>query len=187
MNPVTRRKFMTAGLAATAGVAGIAVADRLARRYGLLPPDDGGIYGPGETLTYAAQRLLARHSLAREFPRSMISKTPFLNASRRQRRIQALQASGFTDWRLAVDGMVARPRIVLAGRPEEHGRCAVRLPKWRAKRAGPTSRSGSARRCRCAARGGGASAGALCGVLLDLTTTGGTAWIWATRCIRRRC
>ena len=42
-------------------------------------PISGGVYGPGETLTYAAQRLLTTHSLAREFPRSMISKTPFGN------------------------------------------------------------------------------------------------------------
>ena len=68
------------GLAATAGVSGLAAAANLAKRYGLVPPDSGGIYGPGETLTYAAQRLLGRHSLAREFPRSMISKVPFANA-----------------------------------------------------------------------------------------------------------
>ena len=65
MSRISRRKLITAGLAATAGVAGLAVADRLARRYGLIPPDHGGIYGPGETLTYAAQRLLTAHSLAR--------------------------------------------------------------------------------------------------------------------------
>ena len=48
-------------------------------RYGLLPPDHGGIYGPGETMTYAAQRLLTRHSLAREFSRNQISNPPFAN------------------------------------------------------------------------------------------------------------
>ena len=79
MNKISRRKLITAGLAATAGVSGVAVAAGLARRYGLVPPDGGGFYGPGETLTYAAQRLLTRHSLAREFPRSMISKIPFAN------------------------------------------------------------------------------------------------------------
>lgn len=110
MKPVTRRRFMTAGIAATAGVAGVAVADRLARRYGLLPPDDGGIYGPGETLTYAAQRLLTRHSLAREFPRSMISKTPFLNeVSPHGEAFKQQQGEGFRNWRLQVDGLVARP------------------------------------------------------------------------------
>ena len=79
MSNVSRRKLITTGLAATAGVSGLAVAARLADRYGLIPPDHGGFYGPGETLTYAAQRLLTRHSLAREFPRSQISKTPFPN------------------------------------------------------------------------------------------------------------
>ena len=79
MNKISRRKFLTTGLAATAGVSGLGVAATLARRYGLVPPDCRGIYGPGETLTYAAQQLLARHSLAREFPRRMISKAPFAN------------------------------------------------------------------------------------------------------------
>ena len=66
---LSRRKLITTGLAAAAGIAGLSAADRIGRRYGLIPPDSGGIYGPGETLTYAAQRLLTRHSLAREFPR----------------------------------------------------------------------------------------------------------------------
>ena len=80
MSNLTRRKIITTGLAVTAGAAGLTAASRIAQRYGLIPPDGGGIYGPGETLTYAAQRLLTTHSLAREFPRSMISKTPFANA-----------------------------------------------------------------------------------------------------------
>jgi DMSO/TMAO reductase YedYZ molybdopterin-dependent catalytic subunit len=110
MNKISRRKFVTAGLAATAGVSGVAVAAGLARRYGLVPPDGGGFYGPGETLTYAAQRLLTRHSLAREFPRSMISKIPFANEiAPFNDAFKHQQAHGFADWRLAVDGMVARP------------------------------------------------------------------------------
>ena len=113
MSKVSRRKFFTAGLAATAGVSGLAVAAKLAQRYGLVPPDSGGIYGPGETLTYAAQRLLTRHSLAREFPRSMISKTPFANEiAPLNDEFKRLQAGGFADWRLAVDGMVARPMSI---------------------------------------------------------------------------
>ena len=79
MSNLSRRKLITTGLAATAGASGLAVAASLAQRYGLIPPDHGGIYGPGETLTYASQRLLTRHSLAREFPRSQISKPPFAN------------------------------------------------------------------------------------------------------------
>ena len=78
MSKISRRAFVTTGLAA-AGVAGLATAAGLAKRYGLIPPDSGGIWGPGETLTYAAQRLITTHSMAREFPRSMISEKPFAN------------------------------------------------------------------------------------------------------------
>jgi DMSO/TMAO reductase YedYZ molybdopterin-dependent catalytic subunit len=110
MSRISRRKFVTAGLAATAGVSGLAVAATFAKRYGLVPPDSGGIYGPGETLTYAAHRLLARHSLAREFPRSMISKVPFANEiPPLNDAFKRLQDDAFADWRLAIDGMVARP------------------------------------------------------------------------------
>jgi len=110
MSKISRRKLFTTGLAATAGVSGLAAAASIARRYGLVPPDGGGIYGPGETLTYAAQRLLTTHSLAREFPRSMISKAPFANEiGPLSAAFQRLQAGGFADWRLALDGMMARP------------------------------------------------------------------------------
>ena len=57
MKTITRRRLITTGLAATAGIAGVTEAARLAKRYGLAPPDCGGIYGPGETLTYAASRV----------------------------------------------------------------------------------------------------------------------------------
>jgi len=110
MSKISRRQFVTAGLAATAGVSGLAVAANLASRHGLIPPDSGGIYGPGETLTYAAHRILARHSLAREFPRSMISKVPFANSiPPLNDAFRRLQEGVFADWRLSVDGMVARP------------------------------------------------------------------------------
>ncbi|MGC1781255.1 MAG: molybdopterin-dependent oxidoreductase [Acidobacteriaceae bacterium] len=91
-------------------MAGGATADRLAHRYGLIPPDHGGIYGPGETLTYAAQRLLTWHVPARQFPRSMISKKPFANeVAPPNAAFKRLEANGFANWRLSVDGMVARP------------------------------------------------------------------------------
>ena len=60
MSDLSRRKLITTGLAATAGVSGLGVAARLAQKYGLIPPDHGGIYGLGETLTYASQRLLTQ-------------------------------------------------------------------------------------------------------------------------------
>jgi hypothetical protein len=65
MRDLSRRKLITTGLAAAAGASGLAVANNLAQRYGLIPPDHGGLYGAGETLTYAAQRILTRHSWAR--------------------------------------------------------------------------------------------------------------------------
>jgi DMSO/TMAO reductase YedYZ molybdopterin-dependent catalytic subunit len=110
MSKLSRRKLITTGIAAAAGVAGLGVADRLAMKYGLVPPDHGGIYGLGETLTYASQRLLTRHSLAREFTRSQISKPPFANElAPPNEEYKRLQAGGFADWRLSVSGMVARP------------------------------------------------------------------------------
>ena len=110
MSDLSRRKLITTGLAAAAGVAGLGVAARLAQKYGLVPPDSGGIYGLGETLTYASQRLLTRHSLAREFSRSQISKRPVPNEMPPlSDAFKRLQAGGFADWRLSIDGMVARP------------------------------------------------------------------------------
>jgi DMSO/TMAO reductase YedYZ molybdopterin-dependent catalytic subunit len=110
MSNISRRKLITTGIAATAAASGLAVAARMAQRHGLIPPDHCGVYGPGETLNYAAQRLLTRHSLAREFPRSMISKSPFANAvAPPNDQFKLLQAGGFSDWRLSVEGMVARP------------------------------------------------------------------------------
>ena len=72
---LTRRTLVTAGVATAAGAAGLGAAVQLAGRYGLIPPDHSGLWGIGETLTYSAQRLLTSgQSLAREFPRSEISK-----------------------------------------------------------------------------------------------------------------
>jgi len=110
MSNISRRKFVTTGLAVAAGAAGIAVAAKVARPHGLIPPDAGGLYGPGETLTYAAQRLLTRHSLAREFSRAEISKDPFANeVDPLGDEFKRLQAASFVDWRVTVDGMAARP------------------------------------------------------------------------------
>src|SRR6201993_3722994 len=110
MNQISRRRLITTGIAAAAGGSGIAVAATLAKRHGLVPPDSRGIYGPGETLTYAAQRLLTRHALAREFSRSQISAKPLMNeVAPLGDDFERLQKGGFADWRLNVDGMVARP------------------------------------------------------------------------------
>ncbi len=110
MSNFSRRKLITTGLAATAGASGLAVAARLADRYGLIPPDCGGVYGPGNTLTYASHRLLTRHSLAREFSPHQISKAPFAKLRPFQNEaFRRMQDGGFVDWQVEVDGMVARP------------------------------------------------------------------------------
>jgi DMSO/TMAO reductase YedYZ molybdopterin-dependent catalytic subunit len=110
MSDLSRRKLILGGLAATAGAAGLAVAARIAEKYGLIPPDHGGLYGPGETLNYAAQRLLERHSLAREFAPSQISKRPFVNEiAPPSEAFNELMANGFVSWRVVVDGLVERP------------------------------------------------------------------------------
>ena len=108
MNSITRRRLITTGIAATAGAAGLTADARIAGRYGIVAPDCRSVYGPGETLTYAAQRLLAPNAKAREFSRGMISKTPFANeAPPLTADFHRSQAIGFSDWRLEVSGMVS--------------------------------------------------------------------------------
>jgi DMSO/TMAO reductase YedYZ molybdopterin-dependent catalytic subunit len=108
---VSRRRLITTGLAAAAGASGLGVALRLAGRYGLIAPDNHFVYGVGETLTYASQRILLPHdSLAREFNRSDISKVcPVNGGPPESETYQRLLAGKFTDWRLTIDGLVARP------------------------------------------------------------------------------
>jgi DMSO/TMAO reductase YedYZ molybdopterin-dependent catalytic subunit len=108
---LTRRKLITSGLAAAAGASGVGAAIHLGGRYGLIPPDHRGIFGIGETLTYAAQRLVTSgQSLAREFSRSDISKVTPVNGDTPINEVyQRLLADRFDDWRLSVDGLVARP------------------------------------------------------------------------------
>ena len=110
MTDPTRRKLIKTGVVAASGLVGLGAASRIAERYGLIPPDHGGLYGAGETLTYACQRLLTKHSLAREFSRSQISQRPVPNEmAPPNEAFKRLQAGGFADWRLSVDGTVARP------------------------------------------------------------------------------
>jgi DMSO/TMAO reductase YedYZ molybdopterin-dependent catalytic subunit len=110
MSKLTRRKLITTGVAAIAGASGLSAAARIAQNYGLIPPDHRGLYGLGETLTYASHRLLTSQSLAREFPRNQISNPPLANeVADLGDDFKRLQAGGFADWRLSVDGLVDRP------------------------------------------------------------------------------
>ena len=108
---LSRRKLIKTGLAAAAGASGLAVAARIASRYGLIPPDHRGIYGIGETLTYATQRLLTSHdSLAREFSRSDISSIAPVNGEPPEYEPYLRHfAEGFASWQLTIDGLVAHP------------------------------------------------------------------------------
>lgn len=107
---LSRRKLL-AGASAATGAAGLAIASGLAQKYGLIPPDSGGIFGASGTLTYASQRILmARHPLAREFNRSQISRVAPVNGDPPQSETyERLKADDFANWKLSVDGLVARP------------------------------------------------------------------------------
>jgi DMSO/TMAO reductase YedYZ molybdopterin-dependent catalytic subunit len=107
----TRRKLVTAGVATAAAASGLGAAAYSAGRYGLIPPDHGGILGIGETLTYASQRLLTSgHSLAREFTRREISSSAPVNGpAPADETYRGLLSDGFRDLRLQVEGLIARP------------------------------------------------------------------------------
>ena len=106
MSNLTRRSLLAGGVIA-AGAALTAAG----RRFGLVPPDARGCYGPGETLTYAAHRIFGRSAMAREFPRSMISARPFANEiAPPTRAFTEHQAAHFATWRLQVEGLVPDPR-----------------------------------------------------------------------------
>ncbi len=110
MTDISRRKLLVNGIAAAAGISALGVAGRLADKYGLIPPDHGGLYGPGETLTYASLRLVTRHSLAREFSKNEISSRPLANETAPlSEEYKRFEAGRFVDWRLAVEGLVERP------------------------------------------------------------------------------
>jgi len=112
MTDLSRRKLIKTGLSTATGIAGLGVAAGLAKNHGLIPPDGSGIWGVGETLNYATYRLLTKHSMAREFPRSEISATPLANdIAPPSDAFKKLQEGGFADWRLTVEGMVDRPGI----------------------------------------------------------------------------
>jgi len=185
MSEFSRRKLIYSGLAVAAGASGIAVGAKVARHYGLIPPDSSVLYGPGETLTYAAQRLLGRHSMAREFSRSQISEKPFANeVDPLGDEFKHLQDAQFTDWRLTVDGMAARPasfsladiknfpistQITMIGCEEGW----TYIAEWSGV---PLSyildRVGPCRRCATWS-------------IARFKKTGGRALIWRTRCIRK--
>lgn len=115
MSNPSRRMWIKAGVSAAVGLSGVAAAAAIANRYGLVPPGKNILYTPGDTLTYASQRLLTRHSLAREFPRAQISQ-PFANTNPpNDPEYRRLQTGAFAGWKLTIKGLVARPASLSLG------------------------------------------------------------------------
>ncbi len=109
---LTRRRFIKGLAGLSVAVPATVVTAHLADRYGLIPPDHGGLFGVGTSLTYASQRLLTHgQSLAREFGREQISKNfPAINTVMPQDDAYRDDiAGGFHNWRLSIDGLVAHP------------------------------------------------------------------------------
>ncbi len=105
-----RRRLILAGVGVAA--AGVPLGTAAMKRAGLIPPDAAGLLGVGDTITYATHRgLTSTGSLAREFRRSDISAVAPINGlPPTTAAYQRLVAGNFKDWRLAVDGLVARPQ-----------------------------------------------------------------------------
>jgi DMSO/TMAO reductase YedYZ molybdopterin-dependent catalytic subunit len=112
MSGLSRRRLIVSGLSAAASVTGVGAMIEVAGRNGLIPPDHTGLFGVGETLTYAAQRVIAGDlALAREFSRNDISTVIPMNGPPPETdTYQRLLDGEFRDWRLQVDGLVTRPR-----------------------------------------------------------------------------
>jgi DMSO/TMAO reductase YedYZ molybdopterin-dependent catalytic subunit len=101
-----RRRFL-GGLAAGAGGLVLSGCDALVEN-----PAADRLIKSAEGLNYRAQRLITdRSALAREFPASAMSPNFKMNGSVNPRTPEYLAhlQSGFADWRLQIDGLVARP------------------------------------------------------------------------------
>lgn len=107
---VTRRQAIAAGLASVGGVA-----------FGpkALPPTYGSVLRMADNLTYIAHReLLPEQALVKEYTEKDITSFPAIGTTdpgasgtpERARNYGRMLTSGFADWRLSVEGLVAKPR-----------------------------------------------------------------------------
>ncbi len=109
---ITRRGAIIAGLAS---VGGFALARRFPKR---LPPTCGNVLRMGDSFTYGAQRALLGQSLVREYRLQDVTSFPATGTtdpgvtvkSKLGESYRRLQGGAFADWRLSVEGSVARPR-----------------------------------------------------------------------------
>jgi DMSO/TMAO reductase YedYZ molybdopterin-dependent catalytic subunit len=109
----SRRKWIRRGLWSAAGAAGVLGAKSVAEGSGLVPPNCGNVFRPGEILTFASQRILGGEAKAREFSSAMISRPPRQNGQPPKDAVyQKHVAEGFANWKLEIGGMVARPRVL---------------------------------------------------------------------------
>jgi DMSO/TMAO reductase YedYZ molybdopterin-dependent catalytic subunit len=103
---LSRRRLLGVGAAAAGGVL-LSGCDRLSGS-----PTFQTFIGHGEDLSFEAQRLLLRgQPLAREFKPSEVSRIFRANGTSNpdNDEYNALLKDGFAHWRLAIDGLVARP------------------------------------------------------------------------------
>src|SRR3954464_13501235 len=107
---VTRRQAIAAGLASVGGVA---------PRSNSLPPTYGSLLRMADNLRYVAHRaLLPQQALVREYSEKDITSFPAIGTTdpgasgtpERARDYSRMQNGAFADWRLSIEGLVARPR-----------------------------------------------------------------------------
>jgi len=112
---ITSRRAVITGLASSAGLL-------LGGCSNSEPPTYGNVLRMADNLTYRAQRLLLpRNALVREYDRRDITSIPAIGTTNPAdpheeyfdpvggAAYQRLQSAGFADWRLTIDGRVARP------------------------------------------------------------------------------
>jgi DMSO/TMAO reductase YedYZ molybdopterin-dependent catalytic subunit len=108
---ITRRQILLAGLTSAGGLL-------LSGCTKKLPPTYGNILRMSDTLTYAAHRvLLPGEALAREYTHKDISSFPATgttnpcdpNLKKPNETYAQLLKGNFADWRLSIEGLVARP------------------------------------------------------------------------------
>jgi len=109
---ITRRRAIVTGLASLGALAA-------AKYPGQLPPTHGNLLRIGDAFTYAAQRaLLPGQSLVREYSPDDLTSFPATGTTDPGASVKSalgqsyrrLQAAGFGDWRLQVEGRVSTPR-----------------------------------------------------------------------------
>ena len=113
---VTTRRALLTGMASLGGLAVTGCSETV-------PPTYGNVLRMGDLLNYKSQRLLLpSSSLAREYDRGDISSVPAVGttdpsdsrqgafSAERGPLYERLKAGGFEDYRLSIEGSVARPR-----------------------------------------------------------------------------